>query len=72
MTTKRKSEMVEILTREGDLALAAGFAAMTDEEFAACTARAQKIADIFIKDPLMWLELENELDERGEGRPDDH
>lgn len=57
----RQKEMVEILTREGDLEQAARFAAMTDDEYAACTARAQVIAEIFVKDPLMMLELENEL-----------
>ncbi len=62
MTTHTQKEMVELLTREGDLEMAASIAAMTDEVYAAYLARVQKIADIFIKDPLMWLELEDALE----------
>jgi hypothetical protein len=57
MTTKK--EMVEMLTREGEPEAAALFTNMTDDEYAACQVRAQKIADVFIKDPLMMEELKD-------------
>jgi hypothetical protein len=66
MTTR--DEFVERLTREGEHEVAAHVAAMTDDEYTACEARAQKIADVFINDPLMWLELEDELGIHGAAR----